>query len=918
MSSTGLIIQEIYGGAGSHYVAGTSAYNADYVVLYNATPTAISLDGYGIQLRQGGAGPNTTDWVAASLAGKTIAGYGYFLIQISDNAATGTAPPNVDLDVSAAMGTRDLGPNNGRIALTYNPSGSVVSLGASNASSGAVGTTQIIDYVGWGNAISAEGTAETGPAGNLASSMVRTAAGGWDTNDNQTDFSIVAADPKSSASPINSAGAPSITSAASVTVAENSTFVKAIVATDVENNTPFSYAIRTGAGNGADGALFSINSAGQLTFKSAPDFEDPAQAGAVANQYKVTVRVTDSGGSSRDQLLTVSVSDSNDAPNAITVASASFAENNATSVDLGALTAADPDTANGFAGPFTFNLVSGAGDADNASFSISGGHLFFNGSADFEGKSSYAIRLSVTDAAGGVYETTKIISITDVNEFAVTVPVDIDPIANAIDENAVGPVGIAASATDADGSATVTYSMAADLSGALPYTGPFRINANTGVVSLATALDFEAVGPTQTIYVKATSSDGSSEIASFDVTINDTAEIAPTGIALSAATVNEIAAKGTVVGTLSATDDGTVLTYSMVGDGAGGRFEIQGNKLVVKNGLLLDYEQATTHSVTIKVTDSDNLSFQKAFTIGVNNVSPEVVVGDAAANKFVGGSGNDSLDGGAGADTLWGGLGNDTYVTAGGDVIADAGGLDTVKSSVSYALSASLENLILTGAVAINGTGNAGANSLNGATSSGANLLIGLGGNDTYTVGTGDRISEASTGGNDLVTSSAVSLNLNSFAFVERATLTGTAHLALTGNSVANTLQGNAGNNLIAGGLGNDVLGGGTGSDAFIFNTALNTTTNRDTITDYSTAADTIRLENAIFTGLGLATGVLTSTKFAASTTGAAQDAFDRILYNTVTGVLSYDPDGTGSAKAVQFALLANKPGLTASEFFVI
>ena len=83
---------------------------------------------------------------------------------------------------------------------------------------------------------------------------------------------------------------------------------------------------------------------------------------------------------------------------------------------------------------------------------------------------------------------------------------------------------------------------------------------------------------------------------------------------------------------------------------------------------------------------------------------------------------------------------------------------------------------------------------------------------------------------------------------------------SITGNNVANTLNGGLGNDILDGGIGNDKLFGGAGNDrltgganadAFVFNTALNASTNRDAITDFSHVDDTFHLENAIFTKLG-------------------------------------------------------------------
>ena len=109
-----------------------------------------------------------------------------------------------------------------------------------------------------------------------------------------------------------------------------------------------------------------------------------------------------------------------------------------------------------------------------------------------------------------------------------------------------------------------------------------------------------------------------------------------------------------------------------------------------------------------------------------------------------------------------GGLGDDTYVVDNtGDVVTEAagGGTDTVQSSVTHTLGAELENLVLTGAAAINGTGNAlnnrspatrAANILNGG--AGADTMAGGLGNDTYVVdNAGDVVTEAAGGGTDTV-----------------------------------------------------------------------------------------------------------------------------------------------------------------------
>ena len=93
--------------------------------------------------------------------------------------------------------------------------------------------------------------------------------------------------------------------------------------------------------------------------------------------------------------------------------------------------------------------------------------------------------------------------------------------------------------------------------------------------------------------------------------------------------------------------------------------------------------------------------------------------GNALANRLTGNACQQRLNGGAGADTMAGGLGNDTYIVDNAaDVVTEASALateiDTVHSSVSRALGANQENLVLTGAAAINGAGNALANRITG------------------------------------------------------------------------------------------------------------------------------------------------------------------------------------------------------------
>lgn len=102
--------------------------------------------------------------------------------------------------------------------------------------------------------------------------------------------------------------APTITSSNTVNVDENTTTVTTVTATDTEDDavpTPLTYSIA----GGVDQALFDIDAnTGELTFKTAPDFENPTDANT-DNDYVVEVTVTDSGTLSTTQTITITVTD---------------------------------------------------------------------------------------------------------------------------------------------------------------------------------------------------------------------------------------------------------------------------------------------------------------------------------------------------------------------------------------------------------------------------------------------------------------------------------------------------------------------------------------------------------------------------------------------------------------------------------
>ncbi len=316
----------------------------------------------------------------------------------------------------------------------------------------------------------------------------------------------------------------------------------------------------------------------------------------------------------------------------------------------------------------------------------------------------------------------------------------------------------------------------------------------------------------------------------------------------------------------------------------------------------------------------------------------DILAGSTGNDMLDGGIGNDRLDGGTGNDTLAGGTGNDTYfVDSVSDVINEAGGggtADRVNASISFALVADddievLSTTLGTGTTTINLTGNAlaqtifgnaGINQLADGTSAGAiDTLVGGAGNDTYIVrNAGTQIVEnAGDGTADRIaaTLSFVLAANDDIEILVTTLATGTAAINLTGNALAQSLTGNAGINRLNGGAGSDAITGGLGADVFVFTSALGAA-NIDTISDYAVIDDRIEIDNAVFGGVLI--GALAATAFTSNLTGAATTVAQRVIYETDTGLLWYDADGTGVGARVQFASLTIGTVMAATEFTVV
>ena len=134
--------------------------------------------------------------------------------------------------------------------------------------------------------------------------------------------------------------------------------------------------------------------------------------------------------------------------------------------------------------------------------------------------------------------------------------------------------------------------------------------------------------------------------------------------------------------------------------------------------------------------------------------------------------------------------------------------------------------------------------------------------------------------------------------------------VTITGSKFADTIIGGTDADTLIGGLGNDTLTGSGGVDKFVFDTIPNSSTNKDLITDFRSGADVIQLSKLIFNsafeagtdGIG---DQITATEFYSGSgiTRAITDS-QHFIYNSKSGALYYDSDGSGAEAAVQIAIL--------------
>ncbi|MBV8255897.1 MAG: cadherin domain-containing protein [Chitinophaga sp.] len=364
------------------------------------------------------------------------------------------------------------------------------------------------------------------------------------------------------------------------------TTVGNLTATDVDAGDTFTY---TFAGGTDDGAFTISNN--QL--KTAAVFNY-----ATKNTYNIKIKVTDAGGLSYTKDFVITVTKVNHAPTDISLDNTAVPEGSAVGTTVGNLTATDVDAGD----TFTYSF---AGGTDDGAFTIVNNQLKTAAVFNYATKSTYNIKIKVTDAGGLSYTKDFVITVTKVNH----APTDISLDNNKVPEgSAIGTVVGNFTATDPDAGDTFTYSFAGGTDDA-----QFTISGN----QLKTAAVFNyATKNTYSIKIKVTDAGGLSFTKDFTINVTST-NSAPTNITLDKNTILDKAAVGTLIGSFSATDPdaGETFTWAFAGGPDDAQFKLTGNQLF--SNAAINYLQKSSYTVRIRVTDHGGLTFEKDFVINV-------------------------------------------------------------------------------------------------------------------------------------------------------------------------------------------------------------------------------------------------------------------------------------------------------------
>jgi hypothetical protein len=400
--------------------------------------------------------------------------------------------------------------------------------------------------------------------------------------------------------------APSLITDSSVyfQVNENSTAVKQIVASDPESDT-LVYSLQDSS-EAEDENLLQINSAtGDVTFKSAPNYESPTDIDA--NNTLIFTVVASDGSFSISKKYYVAVVDVKENPTDISLSSLSVFENSAGS-NFGTISLVDEDPVG------VKTIVMSGSDAVNFEIGPSLSIKFKPTiSGDFETKASYSLTLTITDMDNITLSKTFTLNILDAND----APTSVSITGGSAAENSAGANFGTLTTTDQDVSDTFTYTVTGGTDAA-----SFEIGSNNILKFKSTVSGNFETKSSYSVIITSTDSGSASASSTLSLSLLDVNE-SPTDIALSGGSAAENSA-GASFGTLSTTDPdaGDTFTYTVTGGTDGSSFEIGSNNILkFKSTVAANFESKSSYSVIVTSTDAGSNTYAETLTVTITNVN---------------------------------------------------------------------------------------------------------------------------------------------------------------------------------------------------------------------------------------------------------------------------------------------------------
>ncbi len=350
---------------------------------------------------------------------------------------------------------------------------------------------------------------------------------------------------------------------------------------------------------------------------------------ATTNSKNVTLLVDD-GNATNTQTFTINIVASNNAPTDISLSSQNIDENILVNTTVATISSTDSDGGD----TATYTLVSGTGADDNSDFTISGTSLKINQSPNFEQKSSYSIRLRVTDSAGAYYEEAFTIAVNNINDQPTNVKLD-NTIIN--ENNSIGALVANLTTVDEDTANTHTYSLVSGEGD----TDNSKFSITGSKLYIQESANYESKS-SYSIRIQTLDNSGDNSTNTYAkkvlILVNNIND-APT---ISGTPNTSVAEDSAYSFTPTANDDdtGDTLTFSITNKPSWASFNTTTGKL---SGTPTNSNVGTTSNIVIRVKDSSNTTVSlSSFNLTVTNTNdaptisgtPATTVNEDSAYSF--------------------------------------------------------------------------------------------------------------------------------------------------------------------------------------------------------------------------------------------------------------------------------------------